>query len=51
MAEKVKLLAANVSLQKMVSCGLKRVCKEFNEIKIAKSLHKFYVSHAHRNTS
>lgn len=43
MAEKVKLLAEDLSLrEKMGSCGLKRVADEFNDIKIAESLHRFY---------
>lgn len=43
MAEKVKLLAEDSSLrEKMGSCGLKRVADEFNDIKIAESLHQFY---------
>ncbi len=51
MAEKIMLLIENPNLrEEMGSYGLKRVSKEFNEIKIAESLHKFYISHAYKNT-
>jgi glycosyltransferase involved in cell wall biosynthesis len=43
MVEKVKLLAEDSSLRdKMGSYGLKRIADEFNDIKIAESLHRFY---------
>ncbi len=51
MAERIMLLIEDPKLrEKMGSYGLKRVSKEFNEIRTAESLHKFYVSHAHKNT-
>lgn len=51
MAEKIMLSIENPNLrEKMGSYGLKRVSKEFNEIKIAEFLHKFYISHAYKNT-
>lgn len=43
MAEKIKLLAEDSSLrEKMGNYGLKKVADEFNDIKVAKSLHRFY---------
>jgi len=45
MAEKIKIVAGNSELrEKMGIRGFERVCEHFNDVKIAKLLHDFYVS-------
>jgi len=46
MADKIRTLSNNSDFRlKMGVCGLERVSREFNDIKIAEFLHGFYLSH------
>jgi len=46
MVERIMLLAKDTALrERMGACGLERIKKDFNDVKIAEFLHDFYLSH------